>query len=99
MELFILRTLTGHVNNNQGIRPSQHGFMKGRSCLTNLISFYDQVTLLVDERKAEDIVYLDFNKAFELNPVGDPSWVVFPRAQSWGQPCLISLSTIWMRGL
>ncbi|KAK4823544.1 hypothetical protein QYF61_003176 [Mycteria americana] len=40
---------------NQVIRPSQHGFMKGRSCLTNLISFYDKVTHLVDEGRAVDI--------------------------------------------
>jgi len=39
--------------------------MKGTSCLTNLISSYDQVTLLVNERKAVDIVYLDFSKAFD----------------------------------
>ncbi|GAB0180342.1 hypothetical protein GRJ2_000499500 [Grus japonensis] len=39
--------------------------MKGRSCLTNLISFYDKVTRLVDEGKAMDIVYLDFSKAFD----------------------------------
>jgi len=46
MEWFILSALTGHVKDNQGIRPSQHEFMKGRSRLTNLISFYDQVTCL-----------------------------------------------------
>ena len=39
------------------IRSSQHGFMKGRSCLTHLISFYDKVTHLVDEGKAVDVVY------------------------------------------
>ena len=49
----------------QGIRPSQHRFMKGRPCLTNLISFYDWVTRLVDEGEAVDVVYLDFSKAFD----------------------------------
>ena len=47
----------------RGIRPSEHGFTKGRSCLTNLISFYNLVTRLVDEGKAVDAVYLDFSKA------------------------------------
>jgi len=68
MEQFILSVLTGHVNDNQGIRPSQHGFMKGRSCLTNLISFYDQVTRLVDEGEAVDVIYLGFSKAFDTVP-------------------------------
>ncbi|KAF1556515.1 hypothetical protein FQV20_0001978, partial [Eudyptula albosignata] len=65
MEQFILRVLTRHKQDNQGIRPSQHGFMRGSSCLTNLISFYEQVTRLVDEGKAVDVVYLDFSKAFD----------------------------------
>ncbi|PKU37160.1 rna-directed dna polymerase from mobile element jockey-like [Limosa lapponica baueri] len=51
---------------NKVVRPSQHRLMKGRSCLTNLISFYDKVTHLVDEGKAVDIVYLDFTKAFDM---------------------------------
>ena len=33
--------------------------------MTNLISFYDKVTHLVDEGKAVDVVYLDFSKAFD----------------------------------
>jgi len=53
------------VKDNQGIRPNQHGFMKGRPCLTNLISFYDQATCLVDEGKAVDVIYVDFSKAFD----------------------------------
>ena len=57
--------LTEHVQDNQGIRPSQHGFVKGRSCLTNLICFYDQLTDLVDEGNAMDVVYLDFSQAFD----------------------------------
>ncbi|KAK4829261.1 hypothetical protein QYF61_002653 [Mycteria americana] len=65
MEQIILSAITRHVENNQGIKPSQHGFRKGRSCLTNLISFYDKVTRLVDEGKAVDVVYLEFSKAFD----------------------------------
>jgi len=68
MERFILSALTGHVKDNQGIRPSQHGFMKGRSCLTNLTSFYDHVTCLVDKGKAVGVVYLDFSRAFDTVP-------------------------------
>ena len=53
---------------NQGIRPSQHGFTNGRSCLTHLIPFYDKVTRLVDEGKAVDVVCLDFSKPFDTVP-------------------------------
>ena len=65
MEQFVLRALTWQVQDKKGIRPSQHGFTKGRSCLTNLISFYEQVTRLVDEGKAVDVICLDFSKAFD----------------------------------
>jgi len=68
MERFILSKVTRHVKDNQCIRPSQHGLMKGRSCLINLISFYDQVTCLVDEGKAGVVVYLNFSKAFDTVP-------------------------------
>ena len=64
MEQIILGEIARHERGVQGIRPSQHRFMKGRSCLTNLI-FYDWVTSLVDEGKAADVVYLDFSKAFD----------------------------------
>ena len=53
---------------NQGIRPCQHGFMNGRSCLTSLISFYDKVTCLVDEVQAVSVVNLVFSKAFDTVP-------------------------------
>ncbi|RMB88030.1 hypothetical protein DUI87_35617 [Hirundo rustica rustica] len=65
MEQFILSAITQHLQDGQGIRPSQHGFTKGRSCLTNLVSLYDQVTRLVDAGKAVDVVYLDVSKAFD----------------------------------
>ena len=68
MEQIISGAIMDQLKVNQGIRPSQHGFTNGRSCLTNLISFYDKVTCLVDEGKAVDVVYLDFSKAFDTVP-------------------------------
>ncbi|NWI77433.1 RTXE polymerase, partial [Dryoscopus gambensis] len=65
MEQLVLSVITQSLQDSQGIRPSQHGFRRGRSCLTNLISFYDQVTRLIDAGRAVDVVYLDFSKAFD----------------------------------
>lgn len=62
--VIILSAIMSHVQDSQGFRPGQPGFMQGRSCLTNMIIFYDEVTCVVDEGKALDIVYLDFSKAF-----------------------------------
>ncbi|KAK4829687.1 hypothetical protein QYF61_006062 [Mycteria americana] len=66
MEQMILSAITQHVENNQGSSPASMGSGKCRSCSTNLISFYDKVTHLVDEGKTVDVVYLDFNKAFDM---------------------------------
>lgn len=54
-----------HILGIQGIRPSQYRFIKGRPCFSNLISFYDSVTRLVDEGKDADVVYLEFRKTFD----------------------------------
>ncbi|KAJ7412730.1 rna-directed dna polymerase from mobile element jockey-like [Willisornis vidua] len=66
MEQIILSAITQHLQDRQGLRPSQHGFRKGRSCLTNLISFYDQVTCLVNEGKAVDVSIRTSAKPFIL---------------------------------
>lgn len=59
-----MAAITQHVWDFQEIRPSQRGFIKGNSCLTNTISFYDQLMQLVDEGKAVNVIYLDCSKAF-----------------------------------
>ncbi|KAK4811754.1 hypothetical protein QYF61_005322 [Mycteria americana] len=54
-----------YLKDKKIIRSSQHGFTKGKSCLINLITFYDEMTGQVDESRAVDIVDLDFRKAFD----------------------------------
>ena len=46
----------------------QHGFLRGRSCLTNLLTFLELVTKTVDDGNPVDAVYLDFSKAFDRVP-------------------------------
>ncbi|RMB90796.1 hypothetical protein DUI87_32789 [Hirundo rustica rustica] len=65
MEQFILGAITQNLQDGQGIRPSQHEFRRGRSCLINPISFYYQVTCLVDAGRAVDVVCLDFGKVLD----------------------------------
>ena len=63
MESIVKDGLMAHLEENSLMNPSQHGFMPGKSCATNLLEFLEFVTRIVDEGKNMDIVFLDFAKA------------------------------------
>ncbi|CAM5114978.1 unnamed protein product [Eretmochelys imbricata] len=65
MEHVLKESILKHLEERKVIRNSQHGFTKQKSCLTNLIAFYDEITGSVDEGKAVDVLFLDFSKAFD----------------------------------
>ena len=60
MESIIKDHVMSHLLTNNLIEDSQHGFMPGRSCSTNLVEFMDSVTRIVDGGDPVDIFYLDF---------------------------------------
>ena len=57
--------LVEHLESKGLLRETQHGFRRGRSCLTNLLTFLDRVTEELDKGGSVDVIYLDFAKAFD----------------------------------
>lgn len=68
LESVVKDKIMAHLIENDLIRDSQHGFMPGKSCSSNLVLFMDKITKEVDDGKSVDIFYLDFAKAFDKVP-------------------------------
>ncbi|GAB0182744.1 mitochondrial enolase superfamily member 1 [Grus japonensis] len=65
MEQVIMETISKHAKDRKATETSQNGFMKGKSCLSKLIVFYNVMGSFTNEERAVDISYLDFSKAFD----------------------------------
>ena len=68
LETIIRNHMMDFLIKHKLINPSQHGFLKARSCLTNLLCFFEEITKWVDEGSPVDVIYLDFQKAFDKVP-------------------------------
>ena len=67
-ESIIVDLIVEHIEKNKLLIDSQHGFRHNRSCLSNLLEFFHNMFSLYDKSRAIDIIYLDFQKAFDKVP-------------------------------
>lgn len=68
MERIVRDTLMDYMEDNNFFTNHQHGFRKGRSCVTQLIEVIEKWTDKLDNQNDIDVIYLDFQKAFDTVP-------------------------------
>jgi len=60
--------MTTYLDSEGIITNYQHGFVRGRSCRTNLLQVFEDWTSNLDEGYGVDVIYLDYKKAFDTVP-------------------------------
>ena len=65
LEYFIKDTIIEHLQNNDLFSRHQFGFLPGRSTEGNLLSYLHIVSSFLDKSIPVDVLYLDFQKAFD----------------------------------
>ena len=67
MERLIKGNIITHLEGNNLIGDSPHGFRNKHSCLTSLLDFFARVvdTYATGNNKVVDLIYLDFQRAFD----------------------------------
>ena len=62
----IVRTkMVDYLETNCILKCNQHGFRKGKSCLTQLLKQYEDILINLLNDKETDVIYVDFAKAFD----------------------------------
>ena len=59
------KNLVDFLEKNHIFSPKQHGFRKGRSCLTQLLQHMDYLFQNYLDNSETDVIYLDYAKAFD----------------------------------
>ena len=68
VETIVKDNSISHLISNNLLSAYQFGFVPGRSCTTQLLHVLDYFTKHLDEGYSVDVIYLDFQKAFDTVP-------------------------------
>ena len=60
MERPVRNAIVEHMTTKNLFSESQHGFLKGKSCVTQLLEYLEDITEAMDNGKDVDVIYLDF---------------------------------------
>ena len=66
----VRKWLVAHLEDNDLLPDGQHGFRAKRSCLTQLLAYWDSILEQLEQGKGVDAVYTDFAKAFDKCETG-----------------------------
>ena len=64
-EKVVRKQVVNYLHERNLFNTSQHGFLEGRSCLSQLLSHFDRITSELENGFGVDVIYLDFAKAFD----------------------------------
>ena len=65
LEKILCSAILAFLTTNNLISQQQHGFVRGRSCQTNILLCLEKWTELIDSGKSVDVTYFDYAKAFD----------------------------------
>ena len=68
MEHIVCSEVSRHLSSNNIVTPHQHGFRRGLSCETQLVSVIHEWSKILDTHGQVDIIFLDLAKAFDSVP-------------------------------
>ena len=68
LESIIQDKIISHMDRNNLFCKDQHGFLAGRSTVTQLLEYLEDWTALLEESEGVDVLYCDFQKAFDSVP-------------------------------
>ena len=64
-EKILVKKLSKFMEDNRLFNAGQHGFRKGRSCLSHLLDHFQKIIDMMNEGTDVDVIYLDFAEAFD----------------------------------
>ena len=76
----IIKDIMKHMNDNNLFSEDQHGFLSGKSTITQLLECLDEWTNIIENKSECDVIYLDFKKAFDSVPINR----LIEKIQSYG---------------